>query len=142
MSPNLTLDEFPPVSTEQWNEVVLKDLKGAAPKTKLYYRAEDLKGLEYLDSAPGSFPYTRGTRGSNEWRIREVVHDAASARAALDAGAEEICFILGDQKINEVLETLPGVPFILMRASVQQTCWTPWSADRSLTLAVQLIWNR
>jgi methylmalonyl-CoA mutase len=107
MNPTLTLEDFPPVSTQQWDHVVLKDLKGAAPKTKLYYRAEDLKGLEYLDSAPGSFPYTRGTRGSNEWRIREVVHDAASARAALDAGAEEICFILGDQKIDEVLETLP-----------------------------------
>jgi methylmalonyl-CoA mutase len=108
MSHDLTLEEFPPVSTEQWDEVVRKDLKGAAPKTKLYYRAEDLRGLEYLDSAPGKFPYTRGTRRENEWSIRAVVHDVAEARAALDAGAEEICLVVGRQNIGQVLETLPA----------------------------------
>ena len=107
MSENLTLAEFPPVSTAEWDEVVRKDLKGAAPKTKLYYRAEDLRGLEYLDSAPGEFPYTRGTRGDNAWRIRAVVHDPPAARKALDAGADEICFVLGDQNIDEVLDALP-----------------------------------
>ena len=107
MNDNLTLAEFPPVSTEQWDEVVRKDLKGAAPKTKLYYRAEDLRGLEYVDSAPGQFPYMRGTRGDNAWRIRAVVHDPAGAQTALDAGADEICFVLGEQNIDEVLEALP-----------------------------------
>ena len=107
MSQALTLEEFPPISTEQWDEVVRKDLKGAAPKTRLYYRAEDLRGLEYPDAGPGEFPYTRGTRGDNAWRIRAVVHDAASAKAALDAGADEICFVLGDQSIDEVLDALP-----------------------------------
>jgi methylmalonyl-CoA mutase len=104
---NLTLAEFPPVSTAEWDEAVRKDLKGTAPKTKLYYRAEDLRGLEYLDSAPGEFPYTRGTRGDNTWRIRVVVHDTAAAQTALDAGADEICFVLGDQNIDAVLEALP-----------------------------------
>ena len=107
MSDKLTLEEFPPVSTAEWDAAILKDLKGAAPKTRLYYRAEDLHGLEYLDSAPGEFPYTRGTRAGNEWRIREVVHDAANARAALDAGADEISLVLGDPNIDDVLETLP-----------------------------------
>ena len=107
MSDSLTLTEFPPVSTEQWDEVVRKDLKGAAPKTRLYFRAEDLHGLEYLDSAPGEFPYTRGTRGDNAWRIRVVVGEAAAAQAALDAGADEICFVLGKQNIDEVLRALP-----------------------------------
>src|ERR1035438_4421106 len=107
MSQVLTLEEFPPISTEQWEEVVRKDLKGAAPKTRLYYRAEDLRGLEYLDSGPGEFPYTRGTRGDNAWRIRAVVHDAAAAKAVLDAGADEICFVLGQQNIDEGLDALP-----------------------------------
>jgi methylmalonyl-CoA mutase len=107
MSDNLTLAEFPPVSTAEWDEAVRKDLKGAAPKTKLSYRAEDLRGLEYLDSAPGEFPYTRGTRGDNAWKIRAAVHNVTAARAALDAGADEICFMLGDQNIDEVLEALP-----------------------------------
>jgi len=107
---NLTLDEFPPVSTEKWDEVVRQDLKGATPKTKLFYRAEDLQSLEYLDSAPGEFPYTRGTRTDNEWRIQVVAHDAEGARAALNEGAEEICLVLGDQHIGEVLDALPVCP--------------------------------
>jgi methylmalonyl-CoA mutase len=107
MSDDLTLAEFPPVSTAEWDEAVRRDLKGAAPKTKLYYRAEDLRGLEYLDAAPGEFPYTRGTRGDNAWKIRAVVHDAGAAQAALDAGTDEICFVLGNQNIDEVLQKLP-----------------------------------
>jgi methylmalonyl-CoA mutase len=108
MTGNLTLAEFPPVSTEQWDEAVRKDMKGASPKKKLYYRAEDLRGLEYLESAPCEFPYTRGTRASNAWHVRAVVHDAAAARAALDAGAEEICLVVGAQKIDEMLQALPA----------------------------------
>jgi methylmalonyl-CoA mutase len=107
MTEDLTLAEFPPVSTAQWEEAVRKDFKGAAPRHKLFYRAEDLRGLEYLDSAPGQFPYTRGTRDHNAWRIREVVRDAAEARAALDAGAEEIAFVVGAQPIEELLDALP-----------------------------------
>lgn len=107
MTENLTLTEFPPVPTAEWDEAVRKDLKGAAPKARLYYRAEDLRGLEYLDSAPGQFPYTRGTRGANGWRIREVVHDAGQARAALNGGAEEICFVVGGQNIDDLLANLP-----------------------------------
>ena len=107
MSPELTLAEFPPVSAAQWDEAIRQDLKGAAPKSRLFYRAEDLRGLEYLEAAPGQFPYTRGTRGDNEWRIREVVRDDASARAALDAGADEICLMVGEQDIDPVLDSLP-----------------------------------
>ncbi len=107
MSDNLSLAEFPPVSTGQWNEAVLKDTKGAAPKSKLYYRAEDLQGLEYLNSTPGQFPYTRGTRADNQWKIREVVDSPAAAHAAVDAGADEVCFVLGEQNIAEALDALP-----------------------------------
>jgi methylmalonyl-CoA mutase len=107
MSDPLTLTEFPPISNEQWDEVVRNDLKGAAPRTKLFYRAEDLQGLEYLQAAPGEFPYTRGTLAGNAWRIRAVVHEPAAAQAALDGGADEICFVLDEQNIDEVLETLP-----------------------------------
>ena len=108
MTDDLTLAEFPPVSTAEWDAAVLKDQKGAAPKNRLFYRAEDLNGLEYLDSAPGEFPYTRGARGDNAWRIRAVVRDSAAAQAALDGGADEICFVLGDQNIDEVLDALPA----------------------------------
>ena len=77
MEDNKLFSEFPPVSTEKWEEVINKDLKGADYEKKLvwrtiegfkvkpYYRAEDLEGLEYLDSNPGQMPYTRGKHTDN-----------------------------------------------------------------------------
>ncbi len=78
--------EFPPVSTEQWEAQIHKDLKGADYARKLiwrtpegfevkpYYRREDLKDLDHLDTYPGDFPYTRGNaEKKNEWRIRQEV---------------------------------------------------------------------
>ena len=67
--------EFPPVSTQQWEEVIVKDLKGADYEKKLvwktdegfsvrpYYRAEDLEGLVHLNA--------RGEKSSNNWLIRQ-----------------------------------------------------------------------
>lgn len=75
--------EFPPVTTEQWEEVINKDLKGADYDKKLvwktqegfsvrpYYRAENLSEIPFLDSEPGQFPFVRGTKNDNEWLIRQ-----------------------------------------------------------------------
>ena len=64
MEDNKLFSEFPPVSTEQWEEVINKDLKGADYEKKLvwktiegfkvkpYYRAEDLQNLEYRIRTP------------------------------------------------------------------------------------------
>ena len=102
------LEEFPPVSTAEWEAAIARDLKGADYTKRLmwrseeglavkpYYRAEDLKGLAHLDAAPGVFPYRRGTRATGDWRIREEIEaeDAETANreacAAVAAGAEEI----------------------------------------------------
>lgn len=110
MATDNLLQEFPPVSTEAWEAVIAKDLKGADYSKKLvwktpegmavkpYYRAEDLAGLEYLDTLPGSFPYIRSPRPTADWRIREEI-DATdpeqanlAARKAVVAGTEEIAF--------------------------------------------------
>ena len=101
MEDNKLFSEFPPVPTEKWEEVIIKDLKGADYNKKLvwrtiegfdvkpYYRAEDLEGLEYLESNPGQLPYTRGHQvGGNEWEVRQDIRvaDLAEAnRIALDA---------------------------------------------------------
>lgn len=108
-------EEFAPVPTTAWEEAIRKDLKGADYAKKLiwqsdegiavkpYYRAEDTAGLEHLEAPPGAFPYTRGTRASNEWRVREsiVAADAVQARLrareALASGAGEIEFVLGER---------------------------------------------
>ncbi|MGC9157359.1 MAG: methylmalonyl-CoA mutase family protein [Terracidiphilus sp.] len=124
MATDHLLQEFPPVSTEMWEEVIRKDLKGADYARKLiwkaeeglavkpYYRAEDIAGLEYLAAAPGTYPYARGARAAGGWRIREEI-DAASpeeanraARNAIQAGAEEIAFTQADIQSAAELETL------------------------------------
>ena len=104
------LQEFPPVSTQSWEEVIGKDLKGADYAKKLiwktdeglavkpYYRAEDIAGLDFPLSAPGDFPYARSTRSTGGWRIREEIDESDPEKAnqaavsAVAAGAEEISF--------------------------------------------------
>ncbi len=78
------LTEFPPVTTEQWESVIREDLKGADYEKKLvwktmeginvkpYYRAEDLKNIDFTKVNPGEFPYVRGNKAQgNEWLIRQ-----------------------------------------------------------------------
>ncbi len=91
--------EFPPVSTEQWEEVIIKDLKGADYEKKLvwktqdgfsvrpYYRAEDLKGIKHMGSAPGCFPFVRGTKDNNNWLVRQ---DYCAHESFLDANAQAL----------------------------------------------------
>lgn len=75
--------EFPPVTTEQWDEVIIKDLKGGDYEKKLvwrtlegfsvrpYYRAENLKDIPFTGIAPGVFPYVRGVEANNKWLTRQ-----------------------------------------------------------------------
>lgn len=109
MEDNKLFNEFPPISTEKWEEVIVKDLKGADYEKKLvwktiegfkvkpYYRAEDLNNLEYLDSNPNQAPYTRGKNADNNvWDIRQDINtnDIAEANAlaleALNRGANAL----------------------------------------------------
>ena len=93
--------EFPPISTEQWEATINKDLKGADYEKKLvwrtdegfnvrpYYRAENLKDIDYLNTLPAEFPYTRGTKAdNNHWEIVQEIEEADPQKAnaiALDA---------------------------------------------------------
>jgi methylmalonyl-CoA mutase len=75
---------FPPVSTQEWDARIRQDLKGADYEKKLiwktpegfkvlpFYNADVLQRLQYLDQAPGTFPYVRGNKTSgNTWEIRQ-----------------------------------------------------------------------
>jgi len=104
------LAEFSPVSTAEWEAAIAKDLKGADYEKKLvwrtpeglavrpYYRAEDIAALDWIDAAPGEFPYVRAARADGGWHIRETIEAADPAEAnraacaAVAAGAEEIAF--------------------------------------------------
>jgi len=123
--------KFPPISTPEWEQVILKDLKGADYAKKLiwnspegipvrpYYRAEDLAKLNHLDYMPGEFPFVRGNEpAGNSWLIRQdvVVEDYNKAREdalfLLSKGVESINFQTNDDHTDEDVKTLlAGLPF-------------------------------
>ena len=117
--------EFPPVTTEQWEATINKDLKGADYEKKLvwrtdegfqvrpYYRAENLQDLDYLKTMPNEFPYTRGTKArDNHWDIVQEVEEADPAKAnaiavdALKRGATCIAFNAANIDSDAALATL------------------------------------
>ena len=104
--------DFPPVSTEEWMDVVTKDLKGADFQKRLvwktnegfpvnpFYRAEDIAGSRAAENLPGQFPYVRSTRKDNKWYVRQEidVQDFADANkkavALLERGVTSFGFHL------------------------------------------------
>ncbi len=113
------LADFPPISTKTWKEKIITDLKGADFVKKLvwrtpegfnvqpFYRREDLKGLKTTVSAPGEFPYVRGTKTNNEWAIRQNICACKNARKAnakalevLNKGITSLGFCLDKEKLN------------------------------------------
>lgn len=87
-------EEFPPVSSQEWKDKIIADLKGADFDKKLvwrtiegfnvqpYYRAEDLNNLKHLKYVPGEFPYVRGNKAQgNGWYVRQNI-DATDTKTA------------------------------------------------------------
>jgi len=116
-------DDFPPVTTEQWEAVISKDLKGADYDRKLvwktpegirvnpYYRKEDLDKLGYLDVFPGDFPFVRsGRKKENNWFVRQdiTVTDIKEAnKKALDIlmkGIDSLGFVMDPGKAPSIEE--------------------------------------
>ena len=146
--------EFPPVSTEKWEEVINKDLKGADYEKKLvwktiegfkvkpYYRAEDLESIEYLDSNPGQAPYTRGKQADcNVWDIRQDITEKDPAKAnafALDAvkrGATAVGFCAKAIETEEQMATLLK-DIYLTAVSVHFNCSKDYLKTLQLFVAV------
>ena len=100
MDKKTLFEAFPPVSTEEWKDKIIKDLKGADYDRKLvwrtsegfsvqpFYRTEDTTDLPHMSILPGIFPFVRGNKTKqNDWLIRQdiKVKDIALANAkALD----------------------------------------------------------
>ena len=98
-------NEFAPVSTEQWKEKIVKDLKGK-PYSKLirntaegfeikpFYREEDLNDISFINNLPGYFPFVRGKNiHENHWLVRQdiVINDMAEAnKKALDVSLKGV----------------------------------------------------
>lgn len=118
--------DFSPVSTEQWMEKVIADLKGADYEKKLvwktnegfkvkpFYRMEDLEGLKTTDALPGEFPYLRGTKkDNNEWLVRQEIRvespQEANAKALdiLNKGIDSLSFHVKAKELSAAyIETL------------------------------------
>ncbi len=121
--------EFPPISTEQWEEVIHADLKGADYERKLvwrtdegfnvrpYYRAENLKDIPFLASEIGRFPFTRSVCRSNSWRVHQTIgvkcpkEANAQALKVLNAGIDSLGFCISDEKFSakDLDELLSGI---------------------------------
>ena len=125
MSNEKLFNEFPSISTEEWETLVIKDLKGAdyekrliwktddGLKVKPYYRVEDLSSIDYLDSLPTQFPYTRTTKSQkNNWEIVQEVNETdpdkanAIARDAVTKGATTLAFHAKNISTISDLQTL------------------------------------
>lgn len=83
---NKLFEEFPQVSTADWQAKIDADLKGKDFEKTLvwrtnegfnvrpFYRSEDLEKVNYLNTLPGQFPFVRGNKtNGNEWYIRQDI---------------------------------------------------------------------
>src|SRR5690554_3672116 len=104
--------DFPPVTTDEWMEVVTRDLKGADFQKRLvwktdegfnvnpFYRAEDIEGFPATNNLPGQCHYVRSTREDNRWYVRQEIdvknfaEAIKKARALLGRGVTSFGFRL------------------------------------------------
>lgn len=115
--------EFTPVSSEEWKNKIIEDLKGVDYDKKMiwrtsegfnvkpFYRKEDIEGA--TESLPGEYPYTRGNRADNNWLIRqELPTDDVrvanlNARRQIENGVTSIGFgVKGRMVSAEFIEQL------------------------------------
>jgi len=108
-------EQFPPVSTKEWMDRIISDLKGADFNKKLiwktdegfdvmpFYRWEDIRDLDHIKTLPGDFPFVRGAKvNGNSWLIRqniEVDNYRESNKKALDIlmkGVDSLGFVIKD----------------------------------------------
>ncbi len=134
--------EFPPVSTQQWEEMIRHDLKGADYEKKLiwetlegiqvkpYYRAEDLINLSHLEIYSDESTNNRENRKSgNLWKIRQDirVNDVKEANQqaieAVEQGATSLEIITSNKNLmqQEFSTLLNGIHFDCIHFSIS-TC--------------------
>jgi methylmalonyl-CoA mutase len=108
-------DQFPPVTTKEWMDKILKDLKGedfnkklvwktdAGFNVKPFYRDEDIENLMYINTLPGEFPYLRGSKiRNNNWYVRQDIEVSdfpeanRKALTILMKGIDSLGFIITD----------------------------------------------
>ena len=92
MNKEKLFSDFSPVSSEDWKNKIVEDLKGVPYDKKMiwrtpegfdvnpFYRKEDLPaGCE--NAQPGVFPFTRGNKACNSWLVRQDIKVANAVEA-------------------------------------------------------------
>ena len=116
---------FPPVSTEEWEAVIRKDLKGADYEKELVWRTDEgisvrpyyRRDNESVDLAPGQSPFTRGP--GHTWQEAQNFTpppDAIRADTLHESGAtavQELAFALSEavEKLDRA-SAPPTVQFV------------------------------
>ena len=117
-------NEFQPVTSQDWKNKIIEDLKGADYDRKMiwktpegfdvnpFYRKEDLPaGCE--NNIPGKYPFTRGNSADNNWLVRQDLNIAdaneanAKAKKIIAQGVEAVAFrVKGKWVTPEYIPTL------------------------------------
>ncbi|WP_026463274.1 methylmalonyl-CoA mutase family protein [Adhaeribacter aquaticus] len=109
--------EFKPVSGQEWEERIQKDLKAENPDSlftqtpegitiKPFYCAKDVTDTAQQEALPGKFPYVRGHKSTtnnwkniqNIWVINNSQEAINKAKQALANGADGILFIIENEE--------------------------------------------
>lgn len=116
-------NEFAPVTSQEWKDKIVEDLKGADYDKKMiwrtnegfnvkpFYRKEDIEGC--VESLPGEYPYVRGNRADNNWHVRQniqvndVCEANAKAKKILNEGVTSLGFSIKGKDVSaELIEQL------------------------------------
>ncbi len=117
--------DFPAISTKEWEEKIHADLKGADYEKRLvwktpeglavqpYYRSEHLENLPHMGILPGEAPYVRGHKiKNNDWEIRQDFEEPDLAKAnelatnAISKGAESVGINASEVESKDNLKSL------------------------------------
>ena len=132
-------DQFSPVSPEEWRAKAEVDLKGADFEKKMIwrtnegfnvqpiYRGVDIENLKTTESLPGEYPFVRGTRVSNDWRVRQDI-DASDVKAAnakalevLNKGINDVCFKLPHGQSNVAADVAKQLVEVIKKQGAEET---------------------
>lgn len=115
-------EDFLPISTEEWENKIKTDLKGADYHKKLFwkspegievkpfYRSEDIAHIQHLKNLPNQFPFVRGTKNTTDSLVRQDIFvdkiEEANKKALdlLMKGVTSLGFIFSDQYVAKVAD--------------------------------------
>ncbi len=123
--------DFPKISTQEWKELINKDIKGVSFDKKLvwktieglniepFYTIDDLKETNFLENKIGEFPFGRGNKTkSNDWLVVQdiIVKDIEKANKKalniLEKGVDAVKFVFEKEfnlEKNQFSQLLAGI---------------------------------